>query len=806
MSNQNVNPVYNPDFEDNVPAVDSGEKFRQFIYRILPFWPLFVIAILGGLICAYTLLHYATPIFQAKTRLVVNDETQEKSTNLHSIFNLDTRDLSNETEKEIEIIRSKDLLKKVASQLQLNVKYFGKGKIKAVERYEDAPFKLELEKPDSIKGLITGDAKISGKNILFKGILFPVDTFIDTKFGKIKWYINPNNKTNNAEATWIVSINSTENIARQLKSAISVTPISKKSSIVDVVFADLFPDRSVKVLNTLIEIYGKYGVDFKSRLYANTKQFLDERLNIVADELNGVEQKLQELKTSEGIIDLGTEGDLYLNKLKQGDAKIGEIGVQIDVLNEVEQYVVKRNSNTSNIPATLGITDPVLLTLLNQLYQAEFELEKIKQLSGDKNPQIEVLEQVIKKLRPSILSSISNLKINLETSRKALESDNLKLSGILNKIPIKERLLLDISREQGIKNAIYTFLLQKREETAIGAASVLPNYRVIERPSFVGAVAPNKQNYYLLSIALALFIVGLFIYFKEFYSDKLVFKSQIESNLSIPVIGELIYKPSDTEAPMVVGEGKRTLIAEQFRELRTNLNYLFISSKNRSKVILITSSIPAEGKSFVAINTAVSLSLTGARVLLLEFDLRKPKISKPLGIAREPGITNYLIGKATEKEIIKPHPSISNFYIAPSGPVPPNPAELIGTQKLNELVESLKLQFDYLIIDSPPIAAVTDAKLLARFVDVTLYILRYNFTSKSFLRLILETYQKKNLPNLNLVFNGIENKKILGYGVKLGYGYGYGYGYSYVYGYGYNIEDNKKHISWWKRLFKKLKI
>ena len=241
----------------------------------------------------------------------------------------------------------------------------------------------------------------------------------------------------------------------------------------------------------------------------------------------------------------------------------------------------------------------------------------------------------------------------------------------------------------------------------------------------------------------------------------------------------------------MVGLHNRSLIGEQFRELRTNLNYVIAAINENCKVILITSSIMGEGKSFVAINTAISLSLTGAKVLLLEFDLRKPKISIALGIAREPGLSNYLINMATEKEIIKAHPTIANFSIISSGPIPPNPAELISGSKLTELMDNLKKEFDYIIIDSPPIGAVTDAKILAAVAHVTLYIVRYNYTDSNLLELIADVQRRKILPNLNIVFNGITEKKILGYSYGKGYGYGYGMGYGYGAGYGLEISKGK---------------
>jgi len=372
--------------------------------------------------------------------------------------------------------------------------------------------------------------------------------------------------------------------------------------------------------------------------------------------------------------------------------------------------------------------------------------------------------------------------LNIATSRQQLQTENNKLTTTLNKIPLKERLLLDISRQQGIKNAIYTFLLQKREESAIAAAAILPNYRVIEKPEFSGMVAPISTKVYTIGTLMALIAVFIFIYFKEFLNSRLLFRSQIESDLQVPIIAELSFEPSETGNPVVVGLGNRSLIGEQFRELRTNLNYITAVTREKCKVILITSSIPKEGKSFVAINTAITLTLTGGRVVIIEADLRNPKISKPLGINSHIGMSNYLIGKATEEDIVVPHPTIEYLSVIPAGPIPPNPAELLSTSRLEELIAYLKQHFDYVIIDSPPVGAVTDAKILAGVANATLYIIRHNYTNSSLLQMINDVQEKNILPNLNIVFNGIITKKIFGYHYGKGYGYGYGYGYSYEYG------------------------
>lgn len=782
-------------FNLNDESFDQKQDTQRLIFRIVPYIPLIIFFLLLGVAGGYLVIRYATRIYAVKARLIVNDDSQQKSSNLLEIVQLDTRNLSAETEKEMQILSSGDLLSQLVSKLQLNVKYSQKGYFKSGQAFEKVPFKLELIQPDSIDNKISGEVRIINNTIHFNGVVYPVDTMVKASWGLARWHINNDYKKDAVNEKWFVTVQTVGESVGEVKNSLLIRPITKQSAILELIYTDEVPERGVEILKNLITLYGAAGVDYKSRISANTLRFLDDRLRIVSDELNGVEKNLQNYRTSQGVIDLGAEGDLLLRQSKDADIKIAELEVQADVLNQIEQYVTQRNNTSSTIPATLGLQDAVLTGLLTQLYQAEFDLEKTKQISGIKNPQVEVYEEQIAKLKPSILKSINNLKIGIQQGRQRLQSDNQQMNSRLAQIPQKQRVLLDITRQQSIKNAIYTYLLQKREESAVAAAALVPNYRVIEKPESSGLVEPVKEKIYGIGILAALILASLYIYLREFSSRRLLFRSQIESRLDVPIVGELIYQPSVTGSPIVVGDNNRTVIAEQFREIRTNLGYISANIDERCKVFLITSSIPGEGKSFVAINTAVSLSLIGSNVVLIEFDLRKPKISKQLAITRDPGLSNYLIGKSSVEEIIKKHSSISNFNIIPSGPIPPNPAELLSSPRLTTLINSLKERFDYIIIDSPPVGSVTDAKILASIVHGTLFIVRHNFTNITFLQLIHDLYQKNIFPNMGMVFNAITPKKILGYTYGGQYGYGYGYGYGYT-------ENNEKK-SWWKKIFKR---
>lgn len=765
---------------------------QKLLFRILPYWPIVLLFILLGVLASKIYLRYSTKIYAVKARIIVNDDAQQKSANLIDIVQLDTRNLSSETEKEMGILQSRNLLSELTKKLNLNIDYSSKGYIKSGLVYKNLPFTLEVKSPDSLEKPFSGKVEILGDKIKFNDLVYTCDTFVNSPYGEIKWHINTENANNKGE-DWYVSVQTIYNTVTQLQNSLLIEPISKQSSILDITFKDPLPEKGLDILVNLLSLYSSSSIEYKSRISENTLRFLNDRLNIVSAELNNIEKKLQNYKTANDIVDLSSQGTVVLDQLKETDTKISSLDVQLDILNKIQDYVVKRNNTSDPVPATLGTSDPILNDLLTQLYKAEFDLQKTMQTSGYKNPRIEVLQETIAKLKPSILASITNLKTGIKASRQQLQADNDKLNVQLNKMPLKERQLLDINREQGIKNGIYTFLLQKKEEASISAAAIVSNYRILDNPEEAGVIKPQPARIYGLGVIIAVFLTIIFIYFKEFASTRLKFRSDIETATRVPILAEIAYQPNKTDYPVVVEEGKRSLIAEEFRELRTNLNYITFNTKNRGKVILISSSVPNEGKSFVAINTSVSLSLAQSRVVLLEFDLRKPKISKELGIVKNAGLSTYLIGKVSAEEIVYPHPKIANFSIIPSGPIPPNPSELIGSRKLEELFDYLKVNYDYIIIDSPPVGSVTDAKILATVADATLYIVRQDFTHSSFLELINDLQQKKILPNLNIIFNGIKVKKIPGYS----YGYGNGYKYGYGYGYGYSETEKKPH-HWWK--------
>ncbi len=750
---------------------EDNHKLGRNIFRIWSHWPIILVILLLGIAGAYTYLRYATRYYEARARMVVMDNSEEKNSNIIQTIHVDSRGEQLETEEQIEILQSKDLLMEVAQKLKLNIQWANKNGIQTKYLMHNLPVELTLESSNAIDSTIEGFVNTfpDQNKVQFRGRLYPADTIVNTFFGRAIWHINRNEAGN--ESKLFLKIRPMNSVAEDLsKNRLKVTPINKQSAILDISLIDEIPERGVQIISSLIDAYSSGNMTYNKKVLSNSLGFIDDRLKIISEEVNNVEKELQEYKSGAKITDLAKEGQNFLEQVKDNDQKLSEIDIQMSVLQQIEKYVSQRNQSSDAVPATLGLTDQVLVNLLNQLFQDEFDLQKMRKLSGVNNPMAKVLEEQINQLKPSILQSVANLKSSLLTSRNSLLANNSSYDNSLKSIPGKERELLDISRQRAIKNDIYTYLLQKREEKAIAISALTPNFRMIESPASIGLTKPQPWAMYSYGILASLFLASLWVYRKEFRSSRILYRSELDSYAHAPVIGEIVYQKTGPST-VVIGSGVRSLIAEQFRELRTNLSYIGNDTGGKGKVLLLTSFIPKEGKSFISLNLRIRFAITGKKVALLEFDLYNPKISHKLDIVQEPGITDFLKGEAAMEEIIKACPSQPNLWVLPAGTMPDDPAELILNGRLSDLMDHLKNEFDIIIMDSPCLGLTTDSKILADYAHVTLYVLRQNYTRRNFLKFINQTYESGKLPNMNLVFNGIKIRRMAGMQNWSGYGY-----------------------------------
>ena len=775
----------NPPESGDTEEVSLGEIFDKYI----PYWPWFLLLLILSLSGAWLYIRYKNPVYQTTASILVKDEKKGAG----AIDPLEAFDLfggKKSVENEVEILQSKTLMQEVVKEIHLYAPIIVKGRVRSVNAYVSSPITIEAKNPDSIRTVqkvqfefdpLTRSVKINDERYL-------MNTWVSTPYGVLRFVDNKNFRAvedpveNNLE--YYFSLNSIKNTANSLLRELSVSQSGKQSTVINISLNGEVPTRNEDILTVLLREYNAAAILDKNILAANTLKFVDDRLKYVVHELDSVEGSLQSFRSSNQLTNISAQGEIFLQSVAENDQKLNELNMQLSALDKVEQYV-KGNGLTGGIaPASLGMDNPVLSSLLTKLSELELKYEQSRKIVPENNPAMIAIVDGIDQLKPQILANVQNQRNNLEAGKRILENTNDQFSSMLKTIPSKERELLSISRQQTIKNNIYTFLLQKREETALSTASAVADTRIIDEPETLNVPVSPKRNIIFLGAIFGALALGIaFVFLKDLLTRTVQSRAELEKLTDVPILGDVAFDRSRT--PVVISEGKRSFIAEQFRQLRTGLSYLGLNDSH--KRILITSSISGEGKSFIAINMGISLSLMDKKVAVLELDLRKPKLSEVFEISRATGISNYLVGKSSLEDIVK-ETGISNFKLLPSGPIPPNPSELISNGRLEVLLADLEKDFDFIIIDTAPTSPVTDAFLVSPMADVTLFVVRHDYTPKMFLRKIQEIKQNKRLKNPAIVYNGVRGKGIARYGYGNGYGYGYGY-------------TEEKAPVWWKRIF-----
>lgn len=774
-------PIKNNELEET-EEVSVADLF----YKYLSYWPYFLMLLLISISGAWLYLRYKLPVYQTTATLLIKDD-KNTTTGKDLLQAFDMFGSKKNVENEVEVLQSKTLMQEVVKNLHLYAPITQEARVLKQSAYVSSPVVIEAQDPDSIKFAekipFTYNDTAQTVNINKKN--YHLNQWVTTPFGILEFlpnrYYHPPAKTDQ-KVDFYFSLIGVKKTANDILSVIKIASSTKESTVIDLSIDGEVPQRGEDILNELLTVYNQAAILDKNALAANTLKFVQDRLKYVVNELDSVEGRLQSFKAHNKITDISEQGKIYLQTVADNDQKIGEINIQLAALDQVENYVNSKGGIGGIAPFTFGVANPVLTELLKQLSDLELQYTQTRKIVPENNPAVIALVDGINKLKPGILENIQSQRRNLLAGRNDIEGTNNRYATMLTTIPEKERELLGISRQQVIKNNIYTFLLQKREETALSFASAIADSRIIDKAESSDIpVSPKKGLIYLAAFFGAIFLGIAFIYIKEMLTRTIQQRSEIEKYTDIPFLGEVNYDRS--KSSIVITEGKRSFIAEQFRQLRTSLSYLGIDEAH--KRIMVTSSISGEGKSFIAINLGISLALMGKKVALLEFDLRKPKLSSQFKIPSGQGLSTYLIGKLDAADLIK-KTDIENLFLIPSGPIPPNPSELISNGKLQELLIYLEKTFDYIIIDTAPVNPVTDAYIISPIANVSLYIVRHDYTPKMFLQRLSTQHKLNSLKNPAIIYNGVKGK---GFGK---YGYGYGYGYT-------EGSDNKG----WKKFFKR---
>ncbi len=757
----------------NLKATENTDSnfLSKMLFRYLPYWPLFLFLMLLCSGAAYAYLHYfKVPLYETKASLLIKDESKgvDDSRAMEPFKLLTTKKI---VDNEIEVLRSRSLMDTVVKKLNLYVQLYEKDRFVDRSAYETSPVTVVAKNPEKLGETVTIPFSYNEENktVLLDSKPYPLHTWIKTIYGELQFV--PNSfQTGTTDLPLFITLTNPSNITQSLVGELSVAATSKLSTVINISLVGQSPQRSENILNELLEVYNQSSLEAKNAMAANTLAFIDGRLNVMGGELGQIEKKIQSFKSSRNAIDIGMQGRLFMENVSENDQKLGSINMQMAILNQVERYVTSKERSGSIVPSTLGVDDPVLTQLLELLYKAELEQERLKKTTAENNPIMLSIDDQINKIKPGILENIRNQRSSLMASKRNIVATNGSYSSVLQSIPSKERELLEISRDQATKQDIYSFLLQKREEAALSSASSVVDSRIVNKAqSSIAPVSLSDKIIYLLAIFIAIALSVMFLAFKEVMNRKILFRQEVEKLTALPIIAEIFQEPN--VGPIVIEEGNNNLTAEQFRKLRTAFTFMGLDSKR--KRILVTSSISGEGKSFITTNLGISVALTGKKVVIVEADMINPSLSMDMNVNSETGLSDYLRGEKEMEEIIKSTHQSPNLFVIPSGPLPINPSELIVNGRMEELLNNLNQHFDYIILDAPPIMPVSDAYVLSANCDATLYVVRHNHTPKIFIQRLDENNKINHLKNAAIVFNGIQPR---GFNKNF-YGYGYGYGY-----------------------------
>lgn len=780
----------------------SGFDYKAFFIKLLMYWPWILGCVAVFLIGAFFYLKTLTPLYTVNSSVLIKNESKGGA-NGASLEDLGFVSTSTQSfDNELEILRSRTLIKKVVTALDLYVSYSVPGQFRDTELYKQSPVKVWVT-PEEADRMGYAQVKMSFRNQQLHEVLVehegqewkktveslpavfstPVGVFTFSAADSAQQTIQPVPEV--IQAT-IVSPNEA---AASFRSRLTASPSSKSTTIAQLTITGSQVPRGVDFLNKLVEVYNEEGNNDKNEVAAKTAEFIDERIRIINKELGSTESQLASFKQRAGVVDITADASQAATEQAGYERAYAENEVQISLVNHLKNHILSENSQYEVIPANIGLNNSDLNTVVQNYNQMLIERKRLLRTSHEDNPAVQSLNASIDVMRNSVMGAIQTAEKGLLINRQALQAQTRKYAGKVSDAPVQEKEYLSISRQQEIQANLYLMLLQKREENNITLASTANNARVIDEPLAGGQFFPTPSQTYMIAFVLGLGLPIGVIFILSLLQFKIQTRGDVERLTKLPIVGDIPLTLGTEEGAIVVHENRNELMEEVFRAVRTNLQYML---QEGQKVILFTSTTSGEGKSFTAANLACSLAFMGKKVIIVGLDIRKPGLNKVFHIShKETGISQYL-SDPTHTNLLSlcQISTVSpNLYILPGGAIPPNPTELVARQALEEAVEQMKQHFDYIIIDSAPIGMVTDTQLIARVADLSVYVCRSNYTAKSEFKLINELQQDGKLPHPCVLINGIDMNKretssYYGYGKYGRYGH-YGYGKKYGYGYGY---------------------
>lgn len=800
------------DLYDDLYLEEKEEKtdFKAVLFKYTIHWPWFVACILLCMAGAWLYLRYTPPVYNISASVIIkdNDKNSKASSGMADLEDLGFYSSINNFDNEVEILQSRTLIKKVVEELDLYISYAAKSSFHDIELYKSSPVKVwitpeeaqKLPAPAYINLTLQPGNKLNVKITIeeqeYSKQFDKLPALLTTPSGTFSF--TPADSTiAKSEQKIMATVSSPRSVAGSYRGALSIEPTSKSTTIAQISVKSTHTQRGMDFINKLVEIYNRDANDDKNEVATKTAEFIDERINIINGELGTTEQELETFKRDAGLTDLKSDAQLALSENSEYEKKRAENSTQLRLVQFLASYANNPDHAYEVLPVNVGLTDTGLTELINRYNEMLLERKRLLRSSQENNPVVVNLDASIRAMRSNVLTTINSVQRGLAITQADLERQAGKYAGRITNAPGQERQLVSISRQQEIKAGLYLMLLQKREENAITLASTANNAHIVDEAlADAIPVSPKGKMIYLVALILGVALPVAVIYIIELFKYKIEGRADVEKITSLPIVGDVPFSENkSSEGAIVVHENQNDLMAETFRNVRTNVLYMM---KSNEKVILVTSTTTGEGKTFIASNLAVSLALLGKKIVIVGLDIRKPGLNKAFQLSRkEQGISQFLANpEHTDLMSLVQVSNINpNLSILPGGPIPPNPTELVARESLPQAIDILKKHFDYIILDTAPIGMVTDTQLISRVANASIYVCRADYTHKTDYTLINELGEQKKLPNLCTIINGLDMKKKK-YGYYYGYGkYGkyYGYGKKYGYGYGYGAENvNKK--------------
>ncbi|WP_111709963.1 GumC family protein [Lutibacter citreus] len=779
---------FNAIFQDDDESINFRELFEKYLF----YWKWFFIAGVLSILAAYFYLRYTPQQYQVSSTILIDDEKNGGlSSELSAFEDLGLIGGSQANiDNEIGILRSRSLMETVVKELQLNVSIFNVGKVADIELYKDnAPFAVVFgeDQPELSKlgaairisilskesfNILNEDKEIIGKYAFGELVTYKWISFKLSALSTIENYINEE---------LFLYIRPLEDTVESYKNAVSIEPNDKKSSLINLSMTFPIRSKAKDIIDKLVEVYNKNAIEDKSSIAKDTDIFITERLDVIREDLSVVDKGVETFKTTNKLTNIQAESQLILSTNSNVEQKIVDLNTQLKLVEFVSKHVQENTHDL--VPSNLGLADANLNASTLKYNELLLNYNRLKKGSGKLNPILLNLEDQIGRTRVSILQSLSNLESTVKISLKDIQKQDYRLNSKISSVPRQEREYRDIERQQKITETLFLYLLEKREENAISLAVTAPNAKIIDAAhGSKYPVSPKRKIVYLAFLLVGLIIPIVILYIKFLLDNKVHSRKDIEAVVKAPYIGD-IPKYLGTNK-IVVGKEERSGIAESFRMLRTNLDFMLVGFEGKSKTIFVTSTVSGEGKTFIAVNLASVLALSNKKVLLIGSDLRKPKLEEYLDIKFGKGLSHYLTDTSLLiKNVISTVKNL-NIDVIHAGVVAPNPSELLQSSRFEEVLKYGKEHYDYVIVDTSPVKLVTDTLLISKHADLFLYAIRADYLDKRMLEIPALLYEEKRLSNMAVVLNDIDLER----------------GYVYGYGYGYGEELTKK--SWWKKLLK----